>query len=59
MKSGKTASLEINAEETMQQVTKKTQEKGGVRPCNVNLTKIDTRCYCGNFYFYCGNEYCQ
>ena len=59
MKSGKTASLETNAEETMQQVTKKTRDKGGLRPYNVNLTKIDTCCYCGNFYFYCGNEYCQ
>ena len=46
---GKTVSLEINPEETMQQITEKIQDKGGIRPCNVILTKIDTRCHCGNF----------
>ena len=48
-KNGKTVSLEINPEETMQQVTEKIQDKGGIRPCNRSLTKIGTRCYCGNF----------
>ena len=33
----------------MQQVTEKIQDKGGIRPCNVSLTKIDTRCHFGNF----------
>ena len=48
-KNGKTVSLEVNPEEIMQQVTEKIQDKGGIRPCNVSLTKIDTRCHCGNF----------
>ena len=48
-KNGKTVSLEINPEETMQQVTEKIQDKGGIRPCNISLTKINTRCHCGNF----------
>ena len=47
-KNGKTVSLEINPEETMQQITEKTQDKGGIRPCNVSLIKIDTRCHCGH-----------
>ena len=33
----------------MQQITEKIQDKGGMRPYNINLTKIDTRCHCGNF----------
>ena len=41
-KNGKTISLEINPEETMQQITEKIQDKRGIRPCNVLLTKIDT-----------------
>ena len=49
VKNGKTVSLEISPEETMHQVTEKIQDKGGIRPCNVSLTKIDTRCHCGNF----------
>ena len=48
-KNGKTVSLEINPEETMQQITEKIQDKRGIRPCNVLLTKIDTCCNCGNF----------
>ena len=47
-KNGKTVSLEITPEETMQQITEKIQDKGGIRPFNVNLTKIDTRCHYGN-----------
>ena len=42
-------SLGINPEETMHQITAKIQDKGGIRPCNVILTKIDTGCHCGNF----------
>ena len=42
-------SLEINPEETMQQVTEKVQDKEGTRSCNVSLTKIDSRYHCGNF----------
>ena len=34
-KNGKSVSLEINPEETMQQTTEKIQDKGGIRPCNV------------------------
>ena len=33
----------------MQQITEKIQGKGGIRPFNVSLTKIDTRCHYGNF----------
>ena len=33
----------------MRQITEKIQDKGGITPCNVILTKIDTRCHCGNF----------
>lgn len=33
----------------MQQVTKTIQDKKGIGPCNVSLTKIDTRCNCENF----------
>ena len=48
-KNGKTVSLEINPEETMQQTTEKIQDKGGIRPCSVIPPKIDTRCHRGNF----------
>ena len=48
-RNGKTVNPEINPELTMQHVTEKIQDKGGIRPCNLNLTKIDTRCHCGNF----------
>ena len=34
---GQTVSLEINPEETMQQITEKIQHKGGIRPYNVLL----------------------
>ena len=33
----------------MEQITEKIQDKWGIRPCNAILTKIDTRCHCGNF----------
>ena len=36
-KNGKTVSLEINPEETMQQITEKIQDKGGIRSYNVLL----------------------
>ena len=45
----KTVSLEKNPEETMQQITEQIQDNGGIRPCNVILTKIVTRCHSGNF----------
>ena len=48
-KSRKTISLEINPEETMQQVTDKIQDKQRIGPCNLSLTYIDTRCHCGSF----------
>ena len=48
-KNGKTVSLEINPEETMQQTTEKIQDKGGIRPGNVTPPKIDTCCHRGNF----------
>ena len=48
-KNKKTVSLEKNPEETMQQITEQIQDNGGIRPCNVILTKIVTRCHCGNF----------
>ena len=48
-KNEKTVSLEINPEETMQQVTEKIQDKGGIGPCNVSFTKIGTRCHSENF----------
>ena len=48
-KSGKTASLEINTEKIMQQITEKNQGKIGIRPCNVSLPKIDTRFHCESF----------
>ena len=48
-KNGKTVSLEIDPEEGIQQITENTQDKGGIRPCNVSLAKIDTRFHCGNF----------
>lgn len=47
-KSGKTVSLEINLEETMQHVTEKIRYKEGIRPCNISFTKINTCCYFGN-----------
>ena len=46
---GKTVILQINPEETMQQITEKVQDKKEMRPCNVSLPKTDTRCHCGNF----------
>ena len=49
MKNEKTVSPEINQEETMPQITEKIQDKGGIRPCNVSLTKIDTHCHCESF----------
>ena len=30
----------------MEQIREKIQDKGGIRPCHVSLTKIDTGCYC-------------
>ena len=48
-RNGKTVSLEINPEETMQSITEKIRDKGGIRPCNVSLTKIYTHCHGGNF----------
>ena len=45
----KTVSLELYPEGTMQQVTKTIQDKKGIGPCNVSLTKIDTRCNCEHF----------
>ena len=48
-KNGKTVSLEINPEETMQLKTEKIQDKSGIRPCNVVQSKIDTHCHCGHF----------
>ena len=48
-KNKKTVSLEKNPEETMQQITEQIQDNGGIRPCNVILTKIVTRCHCANF----------
>ena len=48
-KNEKTVSLEINPEETMQQVTENIQDKGGIGPCNVSFTKIGTRCHSENF----------
>ena len=47
-KSGKTVSLEINLEETMQHVTEKIRDKEGIRLCNVSFTKINICCYFGN-----------
>ena len=48
-KNWKTAIMEINLEVTMQQVTEKVQDKGGIRLSNGSLTKIDACCHCGNF----------
>ena len=48
-KISKTVSLDLYPEGTIQQVTKTIQDKKGIGPCNVSLTKIDTRCHCENF----------
>ena len=48
-KNKKTVSLEKNPEETMQQITEQIQDNGGIRPCNVILTKIVNRCHSGKF----------
>ena len=44
-----TVSLLIDPEEGMQQITENIQDKGGIRPCNVSLAKIDTLFHCENF----------
>ena len=47
-KNGKTVSLEMNPEETMQQITEKIQDKEGNETLHC-LTKIDTCCHCEKF----------
>ena len=40
--------MDVLPEDTIEQVTHKIQDKGGIKPCNVNLYMVDSLCNCGN-----------
>ena len=39
--------MDVLPEDTMEQVTHKIQDKGGIRSCNLSLYMIDFLCNCG------------
>ena len=39
--------MDVLPEDTIEQVTYKIQDKGGIKPCNVNLYMVDSLCNCG------------
>ena len=39
--------MDVLPEDTMEQVTHKIQDKGGIKPCNVSLYMVDSLCNCG------------
>ena len=39
--------MDVLPEDTIEQVTHKIQDKGGIKPCNVNLYMVDSLCNCG------------
>ena len=39
--------MKVLPEDTMEQVTHKIQDKGGIKPCNVSLCIVDSLCNCG------------
>ena len=39
--------MDVLPEDTIEQVTNKIQDKGGIKPCNVNLYMVDSLCNCG------------
>ena len=39
--------MDVLPEDTMEQVTHKIQNKGGIKPCNLSLYMIDSLCNCG------------
>ena len=39
--------IDVLPEDTMEKVTHKMQDKGGIKPCNVSLYMADSLCDCG------------
>ena len=39
--------MNVLPEDTIEQVMHKTQDKGGIKPCNLNLYMVDSLCNCG------------
>ena len=39
--------MDVLAEDTIEQVTRKIEDKGGIKPCNVSLYMVDSLCNCG------------
>ena len=39
--------MDVLPEDTMEQVTHKIQDKGGIKPCNESLYMVDSLCNCG------------
>ena len=39
--------MNVLPEDTIEQVTHKIQDKGGIKPCNVSLYIINSLCNCG------------
>ena len=39
--------MDVLPEDTMEQVTHKIQDKGGIKPCNLSLYMVDSLCNCG------------
>ena len=44
---GSSFGMKVLPEDTMEQVTHKIQDKGGIKPCNVSLCIVDSLCNCG------------
>ena len=39
--------MNVLPEDTIEQVMHKTQDKGGIKPCNLSLYMVDSLCNCG------------
>ena len=39
--------MDVLPEDTMEQVTHKMQDEGGIKPCNVSFYMVDSLCNCG------------
>ena len=44
---GSFVGMDVLPEDTMEQLTHKIQDKGGIKPCNVSLYMVDSLCNCG------------
>ena len=39
--------VDVKPDETMKEVATKVQDKGGLKPCHVNVTMVNNICNCG------------